>query len=101
VPKETLFITFRDIPDAPQGYVIEPPPPPGAMMIKAGVFPGAFGYPDMHISHIDRDAYYKVDGKVLGRAIKIISYTNDALTPVRRDEIIAGAVRFAREAGSL
>jgi hypothetical protein len=81
------IITFRDFPEDPEVSKLPrieiSDVPPGAMMVRQMVFPGMFGAPDLHITHI-----------VPPFVSRIICYTGKALTPEDRTRITAECCEF-------
>lgn len=77
------WIIYRDVTDFTRKvYEIIPTPGPNDRIIQTGVFPGAFGYPPLHICWIrDGDMH-------------LLAYTEHELTVDEQAEIIKGAREF-------
>lgn len=85
-----LWITYRDVEAYPRKqFEIMDPPPEAAMLVKPGVLPGAFGYPDLHI------AWHVAD--VHGVTIHLCTYTEQAVSQKEAGRLLLAAYRFAKE----
>jgi hypothetical protein len=83
------------------GYQLLRQPTQGAKRIKAGVFPGGFGFPDLHISHYDHTAVVESprSGKQIRLNIFLTVYTNQALTKADEERINQGALEYLIKEG--
>lgn len=82
--KSMVYVSYRDA-DGKTGYRIEDVKP-GSHILKPGIFPGAFGKPDLHIVHLTP--------VIDGQKFTIVSVTEYALTDQKRRAIEQGAAQF-------
>ncbi len=82
------WIAYRDITDFPRKvFQLLTVNPETDDIIKAGVFPGQFGYPDMHIKWHSRD--------FTDFTIKLVTYSEQPLTDDEVGHIFYQASKFA------
>jgi hypothetical protein len=90
---EQFYLAYRDLSEkdlsdskSKKGFEVLKPQP-GAQILRAGVFPGMFGFPDLHITHLNIDAEGNIEGKPASYKMLIITYTNHELTEDERQQI--------------
>lgn len=84
-----LIITYRDLKaEAMHGYEFSEIQADG-MVLREGIFPGAFGFPDMHVAHLTLT--------YAGRRTLIICQTDYELTPAKGIEVLAGALKLLED----
>jgi len=89
---EEIWIVYRDVEDFPRKqFEILPPPQPGQVVVKPTILPGAFGYPDMHIS-----VRVGMSGDA-STVINLITYTEHKLTEPEVSDLIGRAFEFAND----
>lgn len=84
------WFAYRDLadPEMPQGFEVLPAPGPRERVVKPGVLPGGFGYPDLYIMW-----HY---GEVEGDQVHLVTYTERELGPFEVERLLREAWEFAR-----
>lgn len=100
---KTIYLAYRNLSEKdlalgnvkPNGFEQLPAPGEGALVVKAGVFPGMFGVSDLHITKF---ALLANHGEY---ELIIIAYTNTELSKEQMTQIKRDAVRYLTDAGAI
>lgn len=96
----TIYLVYRDVSEKDRaGTQIKNgferlPALPHASMIREGVLPGEFGFPDLHFTHISYRSHEPENLHLF-----IIAYTNHALSRDERRAITLQAIEFITPTG--
>ena len=87
---EEIWVVYRDVEDFPRKQ-FEIISPSGGLVIKPMILPGAFGYPDTHIS-----VRVGMSGDA-ATVINLITYTEYKLTEAEVSDLIGRAYEFSND----
>lgn len=86
------ILSYREMPNEntmPDGFQMEEIPQGKAYMVREGMLPGLFGFPDLHITHLYTEWQTQT--------VLIIAYTERQLLYTEREEISLKAVDFLEQ----